>query len=300
MFWNMRGLLKMKDKINSLIGGYFSHNEHVSSLDRFKYKFFKNYLKRIEKLESAVSIVIQGPLNNRSIKTIPRYLKYGEVIVSCWNTDNIRLLDPYINKIKVVINNYSDVKKYPSRPGSQAPWIYQHHTTLNGIKVSSSHSIIKVRSDESFPVLDPIIRKLKENRDKINKNTNYYDWHKIITSNIYFRYDREKKFHPSDHIVAGQRNRMLAIFERAERLCRGKLGAKFPEQLLCECVMETYWNPLEKKYEKPNPLKSKELMKKHFDIIRIRDLPNHIWTSSYRKYDALYSEEDWCHDINKI
>ena len=93
MFRNMRGLLKVKDKINHLIGSYFSHSEHVSSLDRFKYKFLKNYLKRIEKLESTVSIVIQGPLNNRSIKTIPQYLKYGEVIVSCWDTDNIKLLE---------------------------------------------------------------------------------------------------------------------------------------------------------------------------------------------------------------
>jgi len=46
--------------------------------------------------------------------------------------------------------------------------------------------------------------------------------------------------------------------------------------------------------------KSKELMKKYFDIIRISELPGHVWTSSYRKYDALYSEEDWCHDINGI
>ena len=41
-------------------------------------------------------------------------------------------------------------------------------------------------------------------------------------------------------------------------------------------------------------------MKKHFDIVRIHDLPKHIWTSSYRKYDPLYNEEGWCHHIDLI
>ena len=300
MFWNMRGLSKVTGKINSLIENYFSHNEHISRWDRFRCKFLKNHLKRLEKIENSLAIVIQGPLNNRSIKTIPNYLRYGEVVVSCWETDDIKLLEPYVDKIKLVVNKYSNVKGNPSKPGSQAPWIYQHHTTLNGIRATSAYSIIKVRSDESYPFLDPIVKKLKENRDNINERTKYYDWHKIITSNIYFRYDREKKFHPSDHIVAGQKNRMIKIFEEAERLCKKKLEINFPEQLLCRCVIETYWDPFEKKYEKLDPSKSKELMKKHFDIVRISSLPKHIWTSSYRKYDALYSEEDWCHNIDRI
>ena len=144
MFWDMRGLLKVTERINSLAENYFSHNEHISSWDRFKYRFFKDYLKRLEKIENSLSIVIQGPLNSRSIKTIPHYLKYGEVIVSCWETDDTKLLEPYIDQIKLVVNKYSSVKGHPSKPGSQAPWIYQHHTTLNGIRASSSYSIIKL------------------------------------------------------------------------------------------------------------------------------------------------------------
>ena len=298
----MRGLLTMIDR-DKLFLDFFSHNEHISLWDRYWYKLQKALLPKAEELENRLSIIIQGPLNERSIKTISNYLRYGEVVVSHWSKDDEskkKLLDPYRERIKIIENNYGDVNKFPSKPGSQAPWIFQHHTTLNGLKASTGSLAIKVRSDESFPFLDPIILKLRENRDTYNPETKDYNWHKIVTSNIYFRYDREKKFHPSDHIIAGNTRRMITIFEKAERLCKSKLDIKFPEQLLCKCVIETYFDRKNKKLDKADPTKSRELMKKHFDIIRISSLPKHIWTSSYRKYDALYSEEDWCHDINKI
>lgn len=133
-----------------------------------------------------------------------------------------------------------------------------------------------------------------------NEKTKNYNWFKIIASNIYFRFSRENKFHPSDHIVAGQKDRMISVFARAVSLCSLKNVSRFPEQLLCKAIIETYWDPINKKYDKIKESNCTELMKKHFDIIRIKHLPNHIWTSSYRKYSNLYSEEDWCHHIDKI
>lgn len=261
----------------------------------------KNILKRLEKTENTVSIIIQGPLNNRSINTIDEYLKYGEVVVSCWDNNDISKLDKYKDKIKIVVNKYSEIPNFRKKPGGQAPWIYQHFTTLNGIRAASGFFCIKVRSDESFPILDPLINILKFNSHfNKNKRTNKYNWFKIVTSNIYFRFSRENQFHPSDHIVAGEKNRMKEIFEKAVNLCIKKTSIRFPEQLLCKAIIETYWDPIDKKLDQIDSKKCTELMKKHFDIIRIRDLPKHIWTSSYRKYNELYSEEDWCHHIDKI
>ena len=93
---------------------------------------------------------------------------------------------------------------------------------------------------------------------------------------------------------------MISVFARAVSLCSLKNVSRFPEQLLCKAIIETYWDPINKKYDKIKESNCTELMKKHFDIIRIKHLPNHIWTSSYRKYSNLYSEEDWCHHIDKI
>lgn len=279
---------------------YLDHDLHISSYKRLLYKFNKCLLKKTLDFENKISIIIQGPLNNRSIKTIPNYLRYGEVVVSCWDSDDLTLLDPYKDKIKIVVNKYSDVPNTPRKGGTQAPWIYQHFTTLNGIKACSGYFCIKVRSDESYPVLDPLINILEYNRDKKDEQTGLYQYFKIVTSNIYFRFDRENKFHPSDHIIAGQKNRMEDIFTRGLQLCRQKGVSRFPEQLICRAIIETYYDPIKKQTDFLNERESKSLMKKHFDIIRIRDLPNHIWTSSYRKYDPLYNEEGWCNHIDLI
>ncbi len=257
--------------------------------------FYKDLLPRFEALESTVSIIIQGPLHSRSIETIDNYLKYGEVIVSCWDSDDISMLNPYRDKIKLVINKYIDLGKHYQLRGSQAPWIYQNYTTLNGVKEASGYFSIKVRSDESYPVIDTIINKLnKIHHQEKNPKTGKYDYHKLLTSNIYFRKDHENKFHPSDHIVAGLTWRMRNVYQKAVRITKNGTGQKrFPEQVLAMAAIESDDNTMDES-------KSKELMKKYFDIIRISELPGHVWTSSYRKYDALYSEEDWCHDINSI
>lgn len=289
----------MNNNNNIFSQNYFDHNYHISWSNRFLYGFLTSHLSRMERYIETVSIIIQGKLNKRSIDTIPEYLKYGEVIVSCWDNDDLSMLSKYKDKIKIVINKYSNAKTKQKKTGSQAPWIYQNYTTLNGIKLAKGYFCIKVRSDESFPVLDPLINKLKQNRDTKHPDTGKYQDYKIVTSNIYFRYDRENKFHPSDHIIAGTKERMERSFELANLYCN-KPHTKFPEQLIAHAVINSYFDPINKKKDTVKDKDSKDLMKKHFDIVRIRDLPNHIWTSSYRKYDPLYSEEDWCHDINSI
>ena len=278
---------------------YFKHNYHLSQEQRFLHSFLERYLLRMERYIETVSIIIQGKLNKRSIDTIPEYLKYGEVIISCWDNDDLSMLDKYKDKVKIIINKYSNAKTKQKKTGSQAPWIFQNLTTLNGLNAASGYLCIKLRSDESYPILDPLINKFKNNRDTKDPSTNLYKDYKIITSNIYFRHDRENKFHPSDHIIAGTKSRMLESFELSNSYCY-KPHTKFPEQLIAHAIINSYFDPVNKRRDRVKNENSKELMKKHFDIIRIKDLPNHIWTSSYRKYDPLYSEEDWCHDINSI
>ena len=268
---------------------------HLSKTNKWLLKFYKALLPKFEALEDTFSILIQGPLNERSMKTIPKYKKYGQVVISCWDTDDISLLDPYKNDIKIIINKYSDVLPYAKKTHLKNPIILQYYNTSNALKHCNTYFTIKLRSDESYPNLDAIIKKLKQNRD--SKNT----WFKIITSNIYFRFDKQVKFHPSDHIVAGLTSRMRQIFQHAFNKCKyEKIGRLGPEEILGISSIETYFDPKLKKRDFADKSKSIELMKKHFDIIRIKDLPNRIWTSSYRKYDQLRSEEDWCHHINDI
>ena len=183
---------------------------------------FKDLKKRFFKLERTVSIVIQGPLHERSINTIPKYLKYGDVVVSCWDNDDLSLIEKYKDKIKLVINKYNEVPhsrlRSMGRHGPN-PWIYQSYSTYNGLKKAEGFFAIKVRSDESYPNLDAVVHKLFF----WNEDTNFYT--KIITSDIYFRFDKDEPFHPSDHIIAGKRDQLKrgfgkAIYNARAKLCR--------------------------------------------------------------------------------
>jgi hypothetical protein len=274
---------------------------HVSRWDKFLLRFLKSFLPKVEALENTVSIIIQGPLNHRSINTIPAYLTYGQVIVSCWDTDDISILDPFIDDIDLVVNNFSSASSLARRTHLKNPIIFQNYTTHKALELSKGYFSIKTRSDESWPVLDPLLNMLKTNRDYKDPKTGLYNNHKIITSNIYFRYDKQCKFHPSDHLIAGTTCRMKELFDRAFcDCCLGKIKGLGPEQLIARSAISTYFNKKNKSRDEFDPNRSIELMKKHFDIIRISALPRHTWTSSYRKYDSLYHEEDWCHHINEI
>lgn len=268
--------------------------DYVDDFANLKLSLYKKLLKRFELFENTISIIIQGPLNQRSINTIPEYLKYGEVIVSCWDDDDLSLLDKHTQNIKIVVNYYHDIMRKAIKTNQQNPIILQNYTTHNALKQAKGYFAIKTRSDESYPVLDPLLNMLKKNRDS-------KEWYKIVTSNIYFRHDSQFKFHPSDHLIAGNKNRMIEIFEESYLRCvTGRIKGLNPEQLIAHSTISTYFNPILKCREKPDSNRSKGQMKKHFDIIRIRDLPRCTWTSSYRKYDSLRGEEDWCHYINDI
>jgi len=274
---------------------------HISSSDRLLYKLYKNLLPKIQKAESSVSTIIQGPLNDRSLRCIPNYLKYGQVIVSCWQGDDLSKLKDINEEVKIVINDENQLPKLKKKRSEKNPPVLQFHSTLNGLKVSQSHLSIKTRSDESFPEIGPIVSRIKKNQQSKDSLTGIYNWFKITTSNIYFRKDKDFKFHPSDHIIAGNTKRLTEVFERCiETYSKKDTTYKSPEQIIGESAIETYFDPINKKNDVAKKENSIELMKKHFDIIRIKDLPNRTWTSSLRNYDALRSEEDWCHDINQI
>lgn len=274
---------------------------HISGETKFLLKFLKIFLRNVEKRENTISLIIQGPLNDRSINTIPKYLKYGQVIVSCWDTCDLSKINKYIDDIDLVINNSAEAKFYSQRTQHKHPIILQNYTTHNALKIAEGYFSIKTRSDESWPDLDALINILKKNRDTKDPRTKIYNDFKIVTSNIYFRYDQEFKFHPSDHIIAGNTSRMKEVFEKTYSDCiLRKVKGIGPEELIGKSVISTYRDPLTKQFDIPDPNRSTELMKKHFDIVRISSLSNHTWTSSYRKYAPLQGEEDWCHNINDI
>lgn len=280
---------------------------HVSSWDKMYLNLLKSLLPKLESLENSLSIVIQGPLNERMKESIPIYLdlikknqhyknesgKYlGNLVISYWDTDDESIISNFKNNKDIVLikNQYNKLKESErrfkkSKARGAAPWILQNTTTSNGLNACTGYVSIKLRSDEIYP-------SLKVFYDKIIK-----DSFKIHTSDIFFRKDCVEKFHISDHIIGGSTNCLKKAFATALNMCKSinRLQTKFPEQLICKAILEAKGEDHSKHW------KSKEIMKKNFNIVPISTMPNSIWTCSYRGYRELHKiEAGWLQNINEI
>ena len=150
---------------------------------------------------SDVSIIIQGPLNEISLKNIPVYKKYGKVIVSCWSGYDEKLLKYIDDDVVFVCNDPIKVEHYNSHNV-----YYQAFTTHAGLEKSETKFSIKVRSDESYSNLDTFVKAL-------NKNPEH-----IITGDIFF-WDDQFSFHISDHAAGGKTKSLLGTFGGVKFIC---------------------------------------------------------------------------------
>tara|TARA_Y100000034_G_scaffold121332_1_gene165404 strand:+ start:237 stop:1259 length:1023 start_codon:yes stop_codon:yes gene_type:complete len=151
---------------------------------------------------SDVSIIIQGPLNEISLRNIPIYKKYGKVIVSCWDGYDEELLKYIDDDVRFVskklpsVDHYNDHNVY-----------YQASTIYSGLEKSETEFSIKFRSDESYSNLDTFVKALIENPEC------------IITGDIYFYPGDNRPLYISDHIIGGKTKNLLGTFDRVKNIC---------------------------------------------------------------------------------
>jgi hypothetical protein len=262
-------------------------------------KILKDLLARFTKIESTVSVVVQGPLHPRMEESLPHYLDLvkrnshngrGNLVISHWEGDHQGAVEEFLEDPTVcfVGNKYEDLPRYKKNLANRGPnpWLYQNHTTHQGLVQATGHFSIKVRSDEIFPALHLF-------HDEHLKPGNSP---RFLTSDIYFRPDAHEKFHPSDHIIAGLTHRLRRGFDKARVISASKRRAEFsfPEQLICHALLESIG-------VKPKEYKSRAIMKKHFGVIPIARMQGSIWTASYRKYRPMTVKEDgWVQHISDL
>lgn len=210
-----------------------------------------------------VSIIIQGPLNQISLGNIPIYQDFGEVIISCWDSDNLRLIKNLKN-VKIIINKFQETILHNNPQNLYR----QVTTTLAGIKEASNDLCIKVRSDEYFSDLRPIIWSVEDNPNK------------ITCSNIYFR--KCFRLHMSDHIIGTNKELFTKALEKTKHMLEtgsSALGNTFPEIILTtvflECKGFRCRNPWESTHS-PNSKEEIELLKNNFIVIPVKLLGNFL------------------------
>lgn len=220
---------------------------------------------------SDLSIVVQGPWHPgcRANVVLPAYMGFGKVVVSCWSVDNMSSLSKFGDKITRVANRYEDIpemKGLKYGPGTPPYYVYQYFNTLNGLRAAGTRFSIKVRSDQSYSNLKPLIDRMTEFQDK------------MVTSNVWFRYSNGTPFHPSDHVIGARTDLLIDTFERCiarflSGECPKAMGSPSTAPRKYEWLNYTEQNIgasfLEAKGVFPDRAKAREIMQEHFDIVPI-------------------------------
>lgn len=153
-----------------------------------------------------VSVVLQGPIHQFTPEIIGHYLESGivnELIVSCWNNDQIQHIDPRVSVIK------SDISPIRNFGGGNIN--LQLTTSLTGLKQAKNNIAFKIRTDqqiktEDFINLYNLFRGL--DHQPIKKLNGSFAKSKIMCTGYFKKFP----YHPRDHIFMGFTEDMISLF----------------------------------------------------------------------------------------
>lgn len=202
-----------------------------------------------------VTFLIQGPMHPLCMANIFNYLRHGNVVLSTWDTRTHLLKDGAVkNRNKIpseMIKDFHDfytpqedhkftmkMHKAPSKRFLHENGVYnygnsfyQFYTCHEGMKLVDTKYTIKVRTDELYTDVLPLIKKVKEAQPTT-----------LVTTNTFFRKLNKFPWHPSDHVVCGTTQNLAGIFEKALSFCKngGYFSAPDADRFQDESNSEAY------------------------------------------------------------
>lgn len=264
-------------------------------------------------MNNDVSIIIQGPLNKISLGNINNYLKYGKVIISCYENDDLTLIKEEVlnNKnVEIVKNKNIDISQ---NIFNQSNIFFQAYTCYNGAIKSNSKFTIKFRSDAYYSNLDKLMYNIKNYPDRIH------------SLNSFFLRDSYEKFHPSDHMFASKTDFFIKAMDFAYHICykenRSKYdileneihkpnGAKYLVynknniNFPIKNEIQFCFGFLIAKGIEINPKNSYEIMYSNYCVTMLDDFVDYSWQSSAHpgpnKIDIFKNHKDIVNHINNI
>lgn len=286
------------------------------------------------KLYNDFTLVFQGPLNKNFIYgLLNNYKEYTDnIIISHWDTDDAELLEyltSYDIPHKLVTNTFE--KKYNVYQNQNV--YYQVLTSCMGIREVSTPFMLKLRTDQWYGNLVPMFDAVRKHPNKYTcanlhfRPDNLLKYHpsdKLIGSNTM---DMKRTFELALHRVTNEVTALMAgaymftedrnIISEEELLndvgvysyadTNRKLITQYPEKPLLgtvqiippayigivpEMVIGTSYLLAKGIY--PSPKKSVEIVKEHFQIVRVEDMIPYV-----NKEGTNHIEHNWqeIHDI---
>lgn len=136
---------------------------------------------------SDISVLIQGPLNRRSLKALDYYKTIGPVIISYWDDCDESIFKNFDLTDVTLVR-----RPKPTSMVCKGTFTYQMNSILNGLLKVQTDFVIRTRSDERWLNLEPLIEKFNSSNRQ-----------KIVCGNIFFRKFTDTQYHPGDHLYIG-------------------------------------------------------------------------------------------------
>lgn len=151
------------------------------------------------------TLLIQGEITRfpRNLKkTIEKHIDQFNIIICGYNHEDTKFLKKYPVTVLTI--------PYFNSPLRNTTLEYQIETTLNGLLHITSPFTIKMRTDEYYENLDPILDIAYEHPDK------------YITNNIFFISANQphEVLHPSDHVICSKTTMFQNGLKTAKSLLR--------------------------------------------------------------------------------
>lgn len=157
------------------------------------------------------TILIQGPLREVSLKNVNNYLKFGKVVISHWDQDDTSLLNLIDSshfdsgRVTVCSQYMQSREEWEStwdgdvKVQSTFPWAVK--TTYYGLQHVNTKYVVKVRSDEMFEDLSPIIDLFLKTK-------------KMVFGNIYAYKFNHDPYKIGDHIFVDFTDKLIKTYEK--------------------------------------------------------------------------------------
>lgn len=161
------------------------------------------------------TLIIHGPLSMYTVFSLYHHADVFPIIIvapcpkEMKDNSILQEIHRFIDKRKSGISLflYDDTIDTKSIQNEQNRY-YHFHSVLLGLQSCSTKYAIKIRSDEFYSNLSPIVDAIKDNDGK------------LITTDVFFR-NCNMPYHPSDHVVAGTTIVMTDTFDLAKKMCIG-------------------------------------------------------------------------------
>jgi hypothetical protein len=254
----------------------------------------RKVVMNINDVKKDISVVIQGPIDDRTYEAIDCYQDFGEVILSTWSSgEDLSLLDscnPNSN-FTVIASDYPSSMEKIRNPGAI---FYIATTTYNGSQNSNLPYTLKVRTDELYPNLDAMLENLIRHPKRIHTTDNGF-W-------------KQYPYCFSGHIFLAE----TEVIQNTMRSIISYCSAPIPQNPtinICESILGFFF--MLTKEQSLDLSQWKEIFRKHMWITRCVDLPGHLhsgqssWDRGFKRSSEPYpcgrkEMPNGCHDINNL